>query len=160
MALCWNEAEATKAIKEAQVHCGVAIREAETYHATVIRETEAHHTILIREAEANCSAIVVEAEACCTTNIRKVQSCCVENAHSIQQLHAEDMQCLEMATMEEEGKDCLSFLVTCGMALQTCPTEAHGVLMGPLQLLMGNIPLATLLNIPPRCASPGTNLPP
>ena len=63
----------------------------------------------------------------------------MEHACSIQILHAEDMQHLETEAMEEEGRDCLSFLATCGMALQACPPEAHGVLMGPLPLLMGNI---------------------
>ena len=64
-----------------------------------------------------------------------------------------------MDTMEEEGRACLSFLAACGMALQACPMEAHGVLMGPLHLLMGNMPLATLLNIPPLVPPLGKNLP-
>ena len=54
-----------------------------------------------------------------------------------------------MNVMQEEGRDHLSFLAAFGAALQACPSEANGVLMGSLQLLMGNIPLATL---PTRCA--------
>ena len=145
MALHQNEAKATKAIKEAKAHCGAAIREA-----------EAHHTTVIREVEDNCTTIAAEAEAHCTTNIRKA-SHCMEKICSIQQLHAEDMQHLETDTIEEEERDLLSFLATCGVALQACPLEACGVLMSPLQLLTGNILLATLLNIPPRCTSPGKN---
>ena len=39
------------------------------------------------------------------------------------------------------------------------PPETHGVLIGPLQLFMGNVPLATLLNIPPRYLLLERNLP-
>ena len=148
MALCQNEANATEAIKEGKVHCGATIREA-----------KAHHTSHIREAEANCVSIITEVEAHCTTDIRKAESHCVGHTCSIQQSHAEDMQCLEMEAMEKEGRDCLSFLAACGMVLQACPPEAHGVLMGPLQLLTGNMSLATLLNISPQVSSTRENVP-
>ena len=141
MALHWNEAKATEAIREANAHCGATIREAES-----------HHTTHIREAEANYTSIIMEAEAHYTADIRKVESHCVEHTCSIQQLHAQGMQCLETEAMEE-GRDCLCFLTTCGMALQACSLEACGVLMGPLHLLMGNMSLATLLNIPPQVSS-------
>ena len=150
MALHQNESKATEAITEAKKLCGSTIREAKACHTTLIREAEAQHATLIREAKANCASIITEAEACCTTAIRKVESCCAEHACSIQQLHAEGMQHLEMEAIKEEGRDHLSFLATCGTALHACPLEAHGVPIGPLQLLMGNVPLATLLNIPPR----------
>ena len=137
MALCQNEAEATEAIKEAKAHCGVSIRKAEAYCPTLVREVEACHTTLIREVEANCVTIVAKVEACCTTIIRKSESCCVENAHSIQQSHAEDIQHLEIDTMEEEGRDCLSFLAACGAAHKACPPEACGILMGPFNYSWG-----------------------
>ena len=73
----------------------------------------------------------------------------MDHAHSIPQSHADDKQCLEMEAMEEEGRDHLSFVATCGVALQVCPPEAHGVLMYPLQLFMGNMSLTTLLAIHP-----------
>ena len=60
MALCHNEAEATKAIKEAKAHCGA-----------VIREVEACHTTDIREVEVQCSTTIMEVEACCATNKRE-----------------------------------------------------------------------------------------
>ena len=126
MGLFHNKAKTIKAIKEAKAHCGAAIREA-----------EACHTTLVREVEDNCATIVVEAEVCCTADIRKAESHCIEKAHSIQQLQAENMQHLKMDTIEEEGRDHLSFLATCGAALQACPPETCGVLMGPLQLFMG-----------------------
>ena len=170
MALCQNESEATEAIREAEGFCGSTIREAEAccttltrkveaQHTTHVREAEAQHVTHVREAEANCASIITEAEVCCTTAIRKVESHCTEHGCSIQQLHIEGMQCLETEAIEEYGRDCLSFLAACGIALQACPPEAHGVLIGPLQLLMGNMPLATLLNIPPRYLLLERNLP-
>ena len=66
-------------------------------------------------------------------------------AHSIQQSHSEGMQHLEAAALEEEGRGCLSFLSACWAALQTCPPDALEVLMYPLHLLTGNMPLGTSL---------------
>ena len=76
-------------------------------------------------------------------------------APSIQQLHMDSMQHLVMQAMEEEGRDCLFFLAICEVALQPCPPEACGVLMCPLQFLMGNMSLATLLMLPPRAYCQG-----
>ena len=134
-AICQNEAEATEAIREVKAHCGAAIREAE---------------ITVREAEGHCTTTITEAEVHCAADIREAESCCVDHAHTIQQCHSDHIQCLEREAIEEEGKNCQSFLATCGMALQVCPPEAQGVLMCPLQLLMGNMSLATLLAIAPK----------
>ena len=159
MALHQNDTKGTKAVREAKVHCGSTIREAEAHHTTHIREAETHHPThireveancasIIREAEANCTSIIMEAEACCTTDIGKVESPCAEHPCFIQQLHAEGMQHLEMEAMEEEGRNCLSFLVQCRPA----PRSPQGT-NGPLQLLTGNISLATLLNIPSQVST-------
>ena len=121
MALHCNEAKTTKAIKEAKAHCGAAIRKEEAHHTTLVREVETCCTTLIREVEDNCATIVVEAEVCCTADIRKAESHCMEKAHSIQQSHAENMQHLELDAIEEEGRDCLSFLTACRVALQAFP---------------------------------------
>ena len=115
MALHQNEAEATETIREAKAHCGATIR-----------ELESHCTTCIREAEANCASTIMEAEAHCTAEIRKAESGCVECACSIQQSYAEAMQHLETEAMEEEGRDHLSFLTACGMALQACPQKPVG----------------------------------
>ena len=120
MALGCNEAKATEAIKEAKAHCGAGIREVEACHASLAREAEVCHVTLIREAEDDCTTIVAEVEASCTADIRKAESDCMEKACSVQQLHAENMQHLEMDTIEEEGRDHLSFLAMCGVALQAC----------------------------------------
>ena len=164
MALHQKEAEATKAIREANAQCGATIREAEACCTTHIREAKAHHTTLIREAEAdctliireidaNCTSIIMEAEGCCAANIRKAESHCAKHAGSIQQSYAESMQHLEMEAMEEKGRDCLSFLATCGLTLCTYPPETHWVLMSPLQILMRNMSLATLLAVPPQVST-------
>ena len=155
MALHHNEAKTTKAIKEAKAHCGAAIREAEPHHTTLVRDAEACHTTLIKMAEDNCATIAVEVEACCTADIRKAESHWVEKAHSIQQLHAENMQHLEMDTIEEEGRDCLSFLAACGVALQAYPPRDLWSPNGPPSTTQGNILLATLLDISPRYAPLG-----
>ena len=120
MVLCCNEAEA---IREANAHCGASIREVEACHATLVRGTEAHYATLLREAEDDCTTIVGEVEAHCTAYIRKAESHCMEKANSIQQLLAENMQHLEMDTIEDKGRDHLSFLATCGVALQVCPPK-------------------------------------
>ena len=80
----------------------------------------------VREAKAHCGAIVREAEAHCSADIREMESHCAEHARSTQQLHAEGMQCLETEAMEKEGRDCLAFLTTCGVALQAFPWKPMG----------------------------------
>ena len=55
------------------------------------------------------------------------------------------MQVIEKEAIEEQGRDCQSFLTACGASLQACPPETHGILMSPLQLLMENMFLANLL---------------
>ena len=124
--LSQNKAKATEAIRDAKAYCKAAIREAEACCTTHSREAEAYHATHIRKAEAHCTTTIMEAEVCCATDIREAESHCVDHAHSIQQLHAEGMQHLEKEAMEQEGRDCLCFLATCGVALQTCPLEAHG----------------------------------
>ena len=116
-------------------------------------QNETETTKAIREVKTHCGAAIRKAEACCTTDIREAEAHCVNHAHSIQQLHSNNMEHLERDAMEEEERDCLSFLVTCGAVLQACPLEAHGVLMCPFQLLMGNMFLATVLAIPPQAST-------
>ena len=64
-----------------------------------------------------------------------------------------------MEAIGEEGKDCLSFFATCGAALWASPPKDHGVLMTPFHLLLGNVPLSTLLNISPQYLLLDMNLP-
>ena len=129
--LCQNESETTEAIMEAKALCNSTIREAKAHWTTLIREAEAQHTTCIREAKANCVYTITEVEGCCYTAIRKAESSCANQACSIQLMHAKGMQCLEMEAIEEEGKDHLSFLATCGTALQACTTKPGGYWWSP-----------------------------
>ena len=62
--------------------------------------------------------------------------------------HKESMLEVECEVIAEEGWGCQAFLEACGAVLWTCPPEAHGVLMYPLQLLTGNVQLAAILGMP------------
>ena len=66
---------------------------------------------------------------------------------------------LEHEALAEEGCDCWTFMEACGTALQAWPLKAHGVLMYPLQLLTGNVPLAALLATTLQLATMGRELP-
>ena len=58
-----------------------------------------------------------------------------------------------MEAIGEEGKDHLSFLAACGAALWASHPKDCGVLVNPFHLLLGNMPLSTLLNICPLVSS-------
>ena len=143
-----NEAEATEIIREAKAHCTIMIWEA-----------EAVNTATSQEAEGACSATIRKVEAMCTAAIREAETTCADHACTLQHTHRDSMQGLQREAIEEEGKDCQSFLATCRVALQVCHPEAHGVLMYLLQLLMGNMSLATLLAIPPSIHCQGGTYP-
>ena len=112
-------------------------------------------TETIREAKAHCMVTVREGESHCVAEMRETESYSMAQAHSIQQFHLEGMQHLKTDTLEEEGRDHLFFLSTCGVALQACPPNALGILMYPLHLLTGNMSLATLLSPPPQASDQG-----
>ena len=76
------------------------------------------------------------------------------NACSIQQSHTKDIQCLEAEAIEEEGRDFLTFLTICGTTLRASPSEAHGIIVTPFHLLLGNASTSTLLSIPPGVSPP------
>ena len=95
-------------------------------------ENEAQTTEAIWVVKAWCMATVQEAEATCTATIWEVETACADHAHTLQQAHRDSMEGLEREATEEEERDCQSFLTACGVALQVCHPEAHGVLMYPL----------------------------
>ena len=67
---------------------------------------------------------------------------------------------LECEALAEEGCDHWAFMEACSTVLQAWPIKAHGVLMYPLQLLTGNVPLAAMLATvgwePPSTTTPLT----
>ena len=99
----------------------------------------------IKESKTLCTTAIWDTEATCAPTIREAETACTDHTHTLQQSLEESMQDLECKAIKKEGWDCQSFLEVCGAALQACPMEVWGVHMYPLQLLMGNMPLATLL---------------
>ena len=83
-------------------------------------------TETIREPKAHCTVTVKEAESHCVAEIRKVESYSMAQACSIQQSHSEGMQHLKMDALEEEGRDCLSFLSACGVHCRPVPQMPLG----------------------------------
>ena len=88
------------------------------------------------------AAAIWDTEAMCAATIRELETACADHTHTLEWSLEESMLDLECETIEKEGWDHQSFLEACGAALQACPMEFWGVLMYPLQLLMGNAPLA------------------
>ena len=108
------------------------------------------------EAEAQCAAMIREAETCCVATIKEADTHHATQAYTLEKFHKESMFKLEHAVLVEEGHDCQAFVEACGTALWACPLKPHGVLMYPLQLLTGNVPLATT----PQLATAGREPPP
>ena len=74
MALCQNESDITKAIKEVKALCAHTIRDVEAHQVVLISKAEILHAICIKEAEADCVQTLPEAENCCSTDIREAES--------------------------------------------------------------------------------------
>ena len=138
-ALHQNEAKATKTIKVVKA-----------YYMATICEAEDLHVMAIREAETNCSTSIMEAEGGHVTAIREVEAACVAHALDLQQTHGETIWALENEAIKEDRWAHQSFLQACRVALWTCPVEALGVLMYPIQLLTGNMSLTGLLMATPQ----------
>ena len=150
MALHHNESKVTKAIKIEKALCTHTIREAEAHPMVLISEAEIWHVACIKEVEADCASALAEAENYCSTAIRNAKSQGASQVHLIQQLHAKNMQHLEAEAINEERTDCLTFLATCGSTLGASSPEAHGILVTPFHLLLGNTSTSALLSIPPE----------
>ena len=121
----------------------------ETCQTALISEAKVQHATLIKEIDNNCAHTSAEAENCCSSAIGGAESLGASNVHSIQQSHAKDIHHLEVEANEEEGRDHLAFLTTCSAALRANPLEAHGIMVTPYHLLLGNAPISALLSIPP-----------
>ena len=126
--------------------CACTIKEAEVHWVALISEAKIQHATCIKEAEANCVHTLAEAENHCSTAIRELESQGDLQACSIQQSHAKDIRCLEAEAIEEEKRECLT---TSGTALKASPPKAHGIMVIPFHLLLGNAPTSTLMSILP-----------
>ena len=148
MTLCQAESETTEAIKEAKALCACTIQDAETCQTALMSKANVQHATCIKEIEDDCTHALAEAENCCSAAIRETESSSASKACSIQQSHAKDTQHLEAEAIEEEGRDHLAFLTTCGAALRASPSKSHGIMVTPYHLLLGNAPTSTQLSIP------------
>ena len=148
MAIHQNESETTEAIKEAKALCACTIQGVEICWTVLISEAEVWHATHIKEIEDNCAYALAEAENCCSTAIREAESRGASKDCSIQQSHTKNIQCLEAEAIEEVGRDCFTFLATYSTTLMASPPEAHGIIVTPFHLLLGNAPRSTLLSIP------------
>ena len=131
----------------------------ETQAAKAIKEAEVQHVAAIREAESQCAATIREVETHCEVTIKEVEACHATEAYTLGQSHKESMLRLEHAGLEEEGHHCQAFMEACSAALWACPIVVHGVLMYPLELLSGNVPLAIMLATTLQLAKVGRELP-
>ena len=57
------------------------------------------------------------------------------------------MLALKCETKVIDEQDCQAFAEAFGMAVWACPPESHGALLYPLQILTGDVPLATILGM-------------
>ena len=78
--------------------------------------------------------------------IREAKVHCTTTAYTLQQVHKESVLVLE-GQVGEEGQVCQAFMGAFGAAIGACLPENWGALLYPIQLLTGNVPLATLLVI-------------
>ena len=156
MALCQNVSEVTKPIKIEKALCVHTFREAEAHCTVLIGKAKICHIACIKEVETDCAIALAEAKNCCSTAIREVESQGASQAHLIQQSHAKNMQHLEAEAIDEERMDHLAFLAACGSAHMASSPEAHGILVTPFHLSLGNAPMSALLSISPRGISLST----
>ena len=117
---------------------------------TALHQNEVKATEAIKEVKAHCTAMIWDAEAMCAITIREAETTCVGHAHTLQQSLGESMLDLEHEAIEKEGQDHQSFLEACRVALQAYHPRNHETLIYPLQLLTGNMSLATLLATTPN----------
>ena len=112
-------------------------RELEWDLDSTVQQLEAQTARAIQEVESLCAATIKEAEACHMATIKEAKDCCTACVHALQESHREGILNFECKAQEKEMHTHLSFLEACGAALRACPVEAHGVLLYPLQLLIG-----------------------
>ena len=123
----------------------MALHQNKAWTTKFMREAEAVCTTAIREVKAHCANIIQDAEATCARTIREVETASTEHT------------CFAASSQGQyggSGKGGGARLPIFPNCLWGCPKDlppgAHGVQMYPLQLLTGNMPLATLLAFPPQ----------
>ena len=108
----------------------------------------------LESIKAQCNCSIKEAEAHCSLAIQEVESWGAVQPCSIQQSHAEDIQCLEEESLEEQRRGQLNFLPTCQAAINASPPESCGLLIVPYHLLLGHELISNLITIPTGASPP------
>ena len=131
---------------------------------SAMQQCGAQATRAIQEVEFLCTATIKEVEAHHVATIKEAEDCHTAWVHALQQSHREGILKFESEALEKEEHTHLLLLEACRATLRACLIEAHGVLLFPLQLLMGNILLASLLTAAPQPAplvrEPPSTIPP
>ena len=100
-----------------------------------------------KELDLNMELAAHLNEAQATEAIKQAEVCHTTTACALQWAHRESVLVLEHQTKVEERWDCQVFVEAFRVAIWACPTETYGTLLYPIQLLTGDVPLATLLRM-------------
>ena len=120
------------------------------------RDLALNNNIARCQNEAQATKALKEVKVYYAVMIKEAEDHWVIHACTLEKSHKESMLELEHEAIAEEGLDHQAFLEACVAVLWACPPKAHGVLMYPLQLLTGNVLLATILKMPATTLQPAT----
>ena len=79
--------------------------------------------------------------------IRQAKVYCTATVYTLQQVHKDSVIVLECQATAEERQAHQAFMEAFRVAIGSCPPKNWGTLLYPLQLLTGDVPLATLLGM-------------
>ena len=82
-----------------------------------------------------------------TKAVRLAKLCGVTMVYTLKKAHQESILVLECQVMDYEGQAHQTFVEAFRVAMGSCLPESQGALLCPLQLLTGDMPLATLLGM-------------
>ena len=115
-----------------------------------ITHKQGHQGFLAQRAELNAELAACLNDAQFAKAIKEAEVCHATTACApLQQAHGDSVLMLEHEAKVEEGWDCQAFVEAFGVSHvhePVCPRHC-GALLYPLQLLNGNVPLATILGM-------------
>ena len=81
--------------RELELNAILAVHMNEAQAVRAIKEAEVCHTSVIKEAEVHCTTMIKEAEVHHTTTIKEAKVCCATTACILHQTHKESVLALE-----------------------------------------------------------------
>ena len=99
-----------------------------------------------KELDLNAKPMLYLNDAQATETRKEAKVHCAATACALQQTHRDSVLALECEVKAEEGQDCQAFIETFGVAYEPICLKPRALLY-PLQLLTGNVPLATILGM-------------